>query len=242
MTCLSLDSLRAANPSPVLPHAEALSVSRFLSAAAQRLTASRSSLSSASSSRISHLIATVRALTALAYLSPVPGNGPVPVLALPASPATPRQLPDDISACLCTAIDAVLDPMEVQIPAAMRKGPEAQEHTMAACCAVLQSASEAMAMLCVAGGGDVRSRLRGLLTVVAMRASEDLGLPARVDPARERPREPARPWGWVCREMHFKTPLTYGHASPMPVASQLCQQLSMVLAKCAVERRYGNVE
>lgn len=238
LMCASLDSLRASNPSPALSDPEVLSAARYLSTTARRLTASRSSLSSATSSRISHLICVLRALTALIYLTPNPSaRGPVPELVLPLSPATPRPLPDGISACLEMALDAVLDPMEVQLPAAIRKGPEAHAHTMATCCAVLHSASEAMSMVCVAGGGDVRSRLRGLLTIVARRASEDMGLPARVDPARERPREPVIPWGWDCRDMHASVPGANGNSSPTPVASQLCQQLSMVLAQCAVRRR-----
>lgn len=160
---------------------------------------------------------------------------------LPASTGTPRQLPDGISACLEASLDAVLDPMEVQIPAAIRKGPEAEEHTMAACCAVLQSATEAMAMVCVAGGSNVRSRLRGMLTTVARRASEDLGLPARVDPTRESPQEPAIAWGWDCRAMQLTVPAANGKASPTPVASQLCQCLSMALAQCAISKRCVHV-
>ena len=97
-----------------------------------------------------------------------------------------------------------------------------------------------MAMVCVAGGSDVRSRLRGMLTTVARRASEDLGLPARVDPTRESPREPTVSWGWDCRAMQLTIPAANGKASPTPVASQLCQCLSMALAQCAVGKRCGD--
>ena len=212
-------------------------MARFLAHTSQNLTASRSFLSIGSSSRLDHLACALRAIASIASLSlKTPSNGLVPDLVLPQS-SQPQTLLPELSAYLDKTVDAVLDPMEVKLPASIRKGIEAQERTMTACCTVLEAAGDAMAILCVTGGSGIRSRLRGLLTCVAKRASEELGLASRTDSMSDRPQGPAVAWGWDCRALRLTRSSDNGKSPRPSSATQLCQQLSIALAKCAVEKR-----
>lgn len=238
LTCVSMDSLHGSHHNPAISIDQVLAVANVLARSVCQLTSSRSFLTRASTSRVSHIVCALRAIARLAHLTSSSSQaGPVPKLAIPKAESQEWKLSEAMSTCLQTAVDAVLDPMESLLAGASRKGAELQRHMMATSCIILHAAADGMAMLCVHGGAAVRSRLRGLLTTVAKQASAMLGLPTHVDPVQHDPQQPDTAWGWDCRTSKLTRSIDE-QSSTETVASQLCQQLCMILANCAVSQRY----
>jgi hypothetical protein len=235
--CAAMSSICGSLPTPTVSHTEACAAAEYLSQVILSLTTPRSYLTRSTRATLDHLAAALVATSRLFSLMQRPppaststvhqaylDNPPSPSSSLP----SPAVLPAAMRACLSAAVDAALDPLETQLASAFQRESEKQAAALIAAAYVINSAGDLLVMQSVLGGNNVRSRLCGLLLSSSSHASEGLTGRPEVEDVQ---------WEWDCREMGALSGLWASKLDPPQASALLCQQLSSVLAQCAVSKR-----